>query len=267
MTSAKTSPLDMFRLDGKVVLVTGGAAGLGQAAAVACAAVGGKVIIADLNEAAAQQTAAKIRGDGGEAFASRVDVSDAKGVADAFNAITKQHGGIDVLINSAGISLRRPAADYTIEEWQRVITINLNGTFFCAQQAGRHMIERGKGGSIINLASVGGFTGGGLQPNAAYKSSKAGVVNLTRALASEWGPHNIRVNAIAPNFVRTAMSQNFFDNPETYKRARSVTPLPRLGELDDIIGAFLYFASPASGWVTGQTIAVDGGYLSGAILP
>jgi NAD(P)-dependent dehydrogenase (short-subunit alcohol dehydrogenase family) len=165
-------------------------------------------------------------------------------------------------VNCAGISLRKPALDYSIDDWNRVLSVNLTGTFLCAQAAGRQMVGQAEGGRIVNVASTAGFCGGGLFANAAYKTSKAGVVNLTRALAVEWAAQNVRVNGIAPSFTRSDMTRSLFDDADIMTRALASTPLPRLGEVDDLIGAFLYLASSASSWVTGQTLIVDGGLLA-----
>jgi NAD(P)-dependent dehydrogenase (short-subunit alcohol dehydrogenase family) len=254
--------LNRFRLDDQIAIVTGAGGGIGEAVSSAFARVGATVILADLNESVAQVGATQINERGGTASAQAIDVSNPESVSETIDAVKNMHGRIDILVNCAGISLRRPAIDTTPAEWQRVLQVNLTGTFLCAQCAGRHMMQQPEGGRIINVASVGAFYGGGLYANSAYKASKGGVLNMTRALAVEWAPYRIRVNGVAPSFIRTQMANVFFQDAEKSERARAITPLSRLGELDDLIGAFLYLASRASDWVTGQTIIVDGGLLS-----
>jgi NAD(P)-dependent dehydrogenase (short-subunit alcohol dehydrogenase family) len=184
------------------------------------------------------------------------DVTDEPAVAAAYARI----GEIDLLVNNAGRAARKPAVELSLEEWNQVVALNLTATFLCSRLAHPYMKQRG-GGAIVNLASIMGFSGG-LFPNASYQASKGGVVNLTRALALEWAADNIRVNAVAPTYVRTGLTVPIFSNPEVLKVVMSHTPLGRLPEVDDIAAAILYLCSPAARCVTGITLPVDSGYLA-----
>jgi NAD(P)-dependent dehydrogenase (short-subunit alcohol dehydrogenase family) len=254
--------LDRFRLDGEVAVVTGGSSGIGRAAAHAMAEVGARIVLVDIDGERAQTAAKAMSAAGLEAESLSLDVADALQVAEIFGQIAKRHGRIDVLVNCAGISSPKPTLDCSVELWNRVLAVNLTGTFLCAQAAGRQMLQQAEGGRIVNVASTSAFSGGGFYASPAYKAAKAGVVNLTRALAIEWACKNVRVNGVAPSFTRSEMTRNLFEKPESTVRALAMTPLQRLGELDDLVGAFLYLASSASSWVTGQTLIVDGGRLA-----
>ena len=243
-----TDPLSEFRLDGEVAVVTGGMSGLGRVVADGFAAVGAKVCIFDL---AAQ---------GDDAY--KVDVADESQVKAAFDQVVARHGRVDVLFNNAGIAVRQPATELTLENWNKVVAVNMTGVFLCAREAARHMIAKGRGGRIINTASIMGFSGGGLYPNVSYQGTKGAVVNMTRSFAVEWAKHGIRVNAIAPTWVRTPLVKNITDNPELVARIEAMTPMGRLAEPQEIVGGVLYLATKASAMVTGHTLAIDGGYLA-----
>ena len=232
--------MEEFRLEGKVAVVTGGAAGIGAAT------------LRMLEKAGATAISLDIR--------SGVDVTDEHAVVRALADVEKQHGGIDILVNSAGRAVRKPASELTGEEWDAVLDLNLKATFICARSAVPYMKRRG-GGSIVNLASIMGFSGG-IFPNASYQASKGGVVNLTRALALEWAPDNIRVNAVAPTFVRTELTVPIFSNPDVLKRVMHHTPLGRLPEAEEIAAAIDYLCSPAARSITGVTLPVDSGFLA-----
>ncbi|MDH4094496.1 MAG: SDR family oxidoreductase, partial [Betaproteobacteria bacterium] len=171
-----------------------------------------------------------------------------------------QLGRIDILVNNAGIAVRKNSFDITAEEWDRVLDVNLRGLFLCSRAAARSMKQHG-GGAIVNLASIMGFSGG-LYPNPAYQASKGAVVNLTRALALEFAPHSIRVNAVAPTFVRTDLTAPVFSNPEALKKVMEHTPLGRLPEAEDIAQAICFLAGPEARCITGVTLPVDSGYLA-----
>ena len=241
-------PLSEFRLDGQVAVVTGGASGIGRAVADAFAAVGARVAIFDL------------AATGDDAHA--VDVADEAQVARAFDAVMARHGRVDVLFNNAGIAIRRPATELSLDDWNRVVAVNMTGVFLCARAAARHMLAGGRGGRIVNTASIMGLSGGGLYPNISYQATKGAVVNMTRALAVEWAAQGIRVNAIAPTWVRTPLIRGITENPDLVKRIEAMTPLGRLAEPHEIVGAVLFLASRASAMVTGHLLAVDGGFLA-----
>jgi NAD(P)-dependent dehydrogenase (short-subunit alcohol dehydrogenase family) len=236
--------LDLFDLKGKVAVVTGGAKGLGAATVHVLRSAGAGVAVFDL-----EQT-----------DDSPVDITSEPAVRDAMGRLALRAGGIDILVNNAGRAARKPATELTVDEWNGVIDVNLTATFVCSKLVHPYMKKRG-GGSIVNLASIMGFSGG-LFPNASYQASKGGVVNLTRALALEWAADNIRVNAVAPTFVRTELTEPIFSRPERLKIVMDHTPLGRLPEPEEVAGAILYLCSPAARCITGITLPVDSGYLA-----
>ena len=252
----------LFRLDGQVAVITGAARGIGRASATVLAQAGALAVLTDKDAAACAATAAELKEAGLKAEPVTLDVMDEKAVAAAFADIAKRHGRFDVLINNAGTSIRQPALEVTREAWDTTIGLNVTACFFCAREAGRQMIAAGKGGRIVNIASIMGFSGGGPYPNPAYQTSKGAVVNMTRALAVEWGPQKVRVNAVAPTWVRTDLTKPLFSNNAIVAQLEGMMPLGRAADPEDMAGAILYLASPASDMVTGHILAVDGGYLA-----
>ncbi len=229
-------------------MVTGGASGIGRTIADAFAGVGAHVAIFDRIAA------------GPDGY--KVDVTDESQVKAAFDEVMKRHGRVDVLFNNAGIALRRPTTELSLDDWNKVVAVNMTGVFLCAREAARHMLAGGRGGRIINTASIMGVVGGGLYPNISYQATKGAVVNMTRALAVEWARQGIRVNAIAPTWVRTPLIRPITENPEVMKRIEEITPMGRIAEPEELVGAVLFLASRASAMVTGHVLAVDGGFLA-----
>lgn len=236
------SILDRFRMDGEVAIVTGGASGIGAAVAEALREAGATVIVADRN---------------GE---PSLDVADEQAVDAFFADVVRRHGRLDVLVNNAGIAIRHPTLELSSADWNSVVAVNMTGMFLCARAAARQMLPAGKG-RIVNTASVMGLSGG-LYPNVSYQTTKGAIVNMTRALAIEWARTGVRVNAVAPWFVRTALTAGLLDRPGMQAEIEAATPMGRLAEPEEIAGAFLYLASRASGMVTGHTLPVDGGFLA-----
>ena len=226
----------MFDLKNKIAVVTGGAKGIGAATVKAMQSAGARVEVLDLERGC--------------------DVTDEAKVKQAFERI----GAIDILVNNAGRAVRKSAVEVKKEEWDAVLDLNLTAMFLCSRLAHPHMKKRG-GGAIVNLASIMGFSGG-IYPNASYQASKGGVVNLTRALALEWAADNIRVNAVAPTYVRTDLTTPIFANPELLKTVMGHTPLGRLPEPEDIAAAIVFLASDAARCITGVTLPVDSGFLA-----
>jgi NAD(P)-dependent dehydrogenase (short-subunit alcohol dehydrogenase family) len=251
--------LDLFRLDGQTAVVTGGAGGLGAAMARGLAEAGAAVAIADANARQAERVAGDIAKAGGRAIAVTVDVADRASVERMAGEVEGRLGPIEVLVNSAGITHRSPAADFPEAEWHRVIAVNLTGVFLGCQIVGRRMLARRRG-RIVNIASIAGQIG--LSGTVAYAASKGGVVMLTRALAVEWAPHNVRVNAIAPSWFESNIGDLIHREPGYAERAMRRVPVGRMGAPDELIGAALYLASDASSMVTGHVLAVDGGTLA-----
>jgi NAD(P)-dependent dehydrogenase (short-subunit alcohol dehydrogenase family) len=250
----------VFDLNGKVVMVTGGAGGLGAAIAAGAAERGAKVAVTDVDLARAEEVATEIKDQGGEASAWKLDVSQFEDVEGCVAAICEVDGAIDVLVASAGIGLRRPAIALEPKDWQRVIDINLTGSWFCNQAVGRRMIERGGGGSIVNIGSVVGQVGIDTG-NANYAASKGGLIGLTKCLAVEWAPFGVRVNVVAPTHFRTPLvDQAMRDNPAMEQRFLDNIPLGRLGLPREIVGAVVFLASDDASMVTGHVLNVDGGH-------
>lgn len=253
--------LSRFTLPDKAAVVTGGASGIGAAAARHLAAAGATACIIDRNADRGAKLVETIAAAGGKALSYALDVTDEAALAGVFGAIAENLGGIDILVNNAGIAIRGPALDLAVEDWNKVVSVNMTAMFLAARLAARHMRASGKGGAIVNTASIMGLSGG-LYPNVAYQSTKGGVVNMTRALALEWAPLAIRVNAVAPTFVRTAFIQPILDDAERMAAIAANTPLGRIAEPEEVADAILFLASPAAAMITGAILPVDGGFLA-----
>jgi NAD(P)-dependent dehydrogenase (short-subunit alcohol dehydrogenase family) len=252
--------MNRFELTDQCAIVTGGGRGIGLATAHTLSRAGAKVAIIDINADAARNAARAIGEAGGRSIALVCDVTNAAQVEAAFDEAASALGGIDILVNNAGTAVRKTALDLSPEQWDSVMDLNVKATFLASRTAVRHMMRRG-GGAIVNLASIMGLSGG-LYPNASYQASKGAVVNLTRALALEWANEKIRVNAVAPTFVRTDLTLPIFSDPVALERVMANTPLGVLPDVEDIALAILYLASPAARCVTGITLPVDSGYLA-----
>jgi 2-deoxy-D-gluconate 3-dehydrogenase len=254
-----------FRLDGQVAVVTGAGSGLGHAIAGALHGAGAQVVITelpDLLDRAATAAAEIVNSGEGDAagrapYVLPLDVTDVATIQAMVDATLARFGRIDVLVNNAGVQVRRRALDVSEEDWDRVLNVNLRGAFFVAQRVGRHMVER-RSGKIVNVASQNGVVA--MEERAAYCSSKAGLVNLTRVLAYEWAEYGINVNAVGPTFVQTPLTASMWEDPERYASVLRRIPLGRLANPEDVVGAVIYLASPAAAMVTGHTLLVDGGW-------
>jgi 2-deoxy-D-gluconate 3-dehydrogenase len=250
-----TSILDLFRLDGRVALVTGAASGLGASIAKALAEAGADVAVHG-NRRAATDTAAEI---GASAAAFQADLGDTSGAGKLFDEVKQRFGHVDILVNNAGTIHRDPAEDFRLEDWQRVLQVNLTSVFQLSQLLGRDLLSRKAGGKIINIASLLSFQGGIRVP--AYAASKGGVAQLTKALANEWAPHDIQVNAIAPGYFATTNTEALQADPERNRQILERIPAARWGQPQDLAGAALFLASHASDYVTGTVLTVDGGWM------
>lgn len=248
---------EMFDLRGEKAIVTGAAQGLGEQIALGLAEAGADIAVVDINIDGAVRVAESIRNIGRESIFIKADVTKISDVENMVKMVKDRFGEIDILVNNAGIVNNLPAEQITKEEWDRVIEVNLSGVFLCAQVVGREMIKQKKG-NIINISSMSGLIVNRPQPQIHYNTSKAGVIMITKSLAGEWAKYNIRVNAIAPGYMRTPLVDKVF--PKYGKGWSSLTPMGRLGNPSEIKGPALFLASRASSFVTGSVLVMDGGY-------
>ena len=250
----------LFSLNGKVAIVTGGGRGLGRGMAIALAGAGANVALVSRTEGELHDTAKEIRQKGGRADAFPADVSKVEEISGLVQSILRAKGRIDILANNAGFIVRKAALEYTLEDWERQLDVNLKGAYFMAQAAGKVMKEQGRG-KIINTASLTSFIGLANAPG--YGISRGGVVSMTRALAVEWAKYRINVNAIAPGYFKTHQTAPLFADEKRVEWMLSRIPWGRTGVPEDLGGAVVFLASTASDYITGQTVIVDGGWMAG----
>jgi 2-dehydro-3-deoxy-D-gluconate 5-dehydrogenase len=253
--------LDSFRLDGKAAIVTGSERGLGQAYAIALAQAGADVLgVTYADEAAAAETAAAVKATGRRYVHLKADLMSLEPIPGIIATALEEFGRIDILVNNAGNILRNEAINFTEKEWDDVMDLNLKTVFFLSQAVARVMIEKGSGGKIVNVASMLSFQGGIRVPS--YTASKCGVKGITMALANEWAKFNIQVNAVAPGYIETMNTAPIRADEERRDSITARIPAGRWGLPADVAGSVVFLASPASDYVNGYTLAVDGGWLA-----
>ena len=249
---------DIFTLKGKVAIVTGGAGGIGESLALGLAVHGANVVVSSRNKEAIEKVAQKITAESGnQAVAVSADVTDETSIQHLADAVVEKFGKIDILVNAMGMNIKRDAFEYPMDEWDKLFQVNVKGTMIACKIIGKIMKKQGHG-AIVNLSSVRGirgYTGG----NTGYCATKGAVELITKALALEWAPAGIRVNALGPALVITPGTRHIAENPELAKKYASAVPMGRIGLPEDMVGAVIFLASDAAGFVTGQTIYVDGG--------
>jgi NAD(P)-dependent dehydrogenase (short-subunit alcohol dehydrogenase family) len=259
MSGTQRSVLDSFRLDERRAFVTGGAAGIGAAIAIALAEAGADVAVLDIDAEAAEAVAEAVRQNGRRGLAVRCDVTSPADVAATIDQVVGEFGGLDIAVNNAGIVVTATAEEMSSDDWDRVMEVNLRGVFLCAQRAGRVMLEQGRGGSILNTASMSASIVNHPQPQCSYNASKAGVVQLTKSLASEWAAAGIRVNSLSPGYTSTLLTSGD-ELAELRAQWTALTPIPRMAEVDDLTGPAVFLVSDAARFMTGHDLVVDGGY-------
>ncbi len=250
--------MKMFGLGGKVAVVTGGTRGIGRAAALGLAEAGAHVVVVGKTQDP-QATCKEVRALGQESMGFQGDVVEGRFLDRVVCKTLARWDHIDVLVNSAGMAVRAPAADFSDTDWDRIIDLNLTYLFRLCQRVGRQMIKQ-KSGKIINIASILSFVGGINVP--AYAASKGGVAQVTKALANEWAPFQVNVNAIAPGYIATDLTEPLYNDPRRSKEIINRIPAGRWGRPEDLVGAVVFLASPASDWVHGHVLVVDGGWMA-----
>ncbi len=252
---------DRFRLDGLTAVVTGGGGGIGAAGALAMAEAGADIVLVARNRDKLEDAAKAVKAAGRTAWIVAADVTDEASVKAAATEIASETGGIDILFNNAGVTSPKTAFDLSVEEFRRIMDVNVTGAFLCTQAFAPAMGERGFG-RIINMGSI--LSGRGMASRTAYCASKAGLANLGAALAFELGPKGVTVNTLGATVIATDLNRDLIrTQPELYGQVITRTAMGRLGELSDLTGALVFLASPAAGFITGQTLYVDGGYTAG----
>ncbi len=249
-------------LKGKVAIITGARRGMGKADALAFAKNGAKVVVADISREECELVVDEIKKNGGEGLAVKCDVTDKKEIEEMVKKTVDKFGKVDILVNNAGICQFKPFLELTEEEWDRTLDINLKGYFLCAQTVAKEMVKQ-KSGTIVNIASVVmGQIGMGMAGLAHYSASKGGIAALTKTLALEFAPYNIRVNAIAPGAIDTPMAASTKADPKVLEATLAMIPLHRMGKAEEIANTVLFLTSDASSYVTGSIVVVDGGWLA-----
>lgn len=250
---------DMFRLDGKVAVVIGGSGGIGEIIAHGLARQGAKVVVASRNIEKLETIARKIRSETkSEAAAFQVDITEKQSVVRLVTQVVSKFGTVDILVNSQGINTKRPAIGFPVEDWDQLFNVNVKGTMLTCSEFGKVMVEK-KRGKVINVSSVRGIRATLWGGNEGYCATKGAVDMITRALASEWAPYNINVNAIAPLLIRTELAAPTLSDPEKFQKYVANVPFKRIGEPQDLVGVCVFLASPASDFITGQILYLDGG--------
>jgi NAD(P)-dependent dehydrogenase (short-subunit alcohol dehydrogenase family) len=247
---------DLFNLEGKAAVITGASGGIGKAIALALAAHGAEVLVAGRNPDKTREAAAAVSSQGRRAVPFILEITSRESAQHMAEAALKEFGHIDILVNSAGMNIRKEILSITDADWDQVLTTNLKGVLYCCQAVGKHMVER-KYGKIINISSISSFLGH--PARGAYAASKGGLVQLTRVMATEWAPYNINVNAISPAAVDTPFIDGLKKDRHRLDRELERIPLARIGTPEDVAGAAVFLASRASDFVTGHNLFVDGG--------
>lgn len=255
------SVIDGFRLNGRTAIVTGAGQGLGRAMAIALAQAGADLALIDVEEEGLHRVSGAVDALGRKSFTRVADVTQSDQVKTALEEVVAALGSPHILVNNAGVTTGSPFENLPEHDWDKVLAVNLTGLFNVTKWTGRYLINAGAGGSVINIASISGLVGNRGGNNSHYCATKGGVIALTRSLAVEWAPHKIRVNAIAPGYFVTPMTDRLKQRDAGfYQELVERVPLGRFGEPPDLAGAVVYLASPASGFVTGNVLVVDGGY-------
>ena len=254
----KQRPFALFDLTGRTAIVTGASRGIGLAAATALAEAGADIVLCDL--ASLDDATKQIESLGRKTLAVKVDVSSHESIRQAVAESVRLFGKADIIVNAAGTNLRKPATDWNEEDWAKVVNVNLRGTFFCCEEAGKQMITQQTGGKIINIASLLTAFGVPISGIVPYACSKGGIGGLTRSLAMEWAKYKINVNAVGPGYISTELTRSIHDDPTRSPMIESRIPLGRWGAPEDLKGAFVFLASRASDYMTGQIVFVDGGW-------
>jgi len=250
----------LFDLSGRTALVTGSTRGLGFSYAEGLAEAGAHVIVNGTRAEGVTEAVSKLAAEGRKVSGRHFDVGDEASIVEAFEAFDREGLEIDILINNAGIQFRKPMVDLGVEDWQRVLDVNLTGSFLIAREAAKRMIARGRGGKIVNIASL--TSAAARATVAPYTAAKGAIAAITRTMAVEWAPHNIQSNAIGPGYILTDMNQALVDNKEFDAWVRASNPSGRWGKPEELVGAAIFLSSAASDYINGQTLYVDGGWLA-----
>ncbi len=250
----------MGKLENKTAIVTGASSGIGRGIAKEFAGEGANVVVSDVNREGGEKVVKEIEDSGGKAIFVETDVSDTEDVDELVETTLNEYSKIDILVNNAGVYIQKPVTEMEIDEWDKVIDVNLKGVFLMIRRVAEEMVKNEEG-KIINLSSIAGEVG---YPNSsAYSATKGGIIAMTRALALELGPKGINVNAVAPGVIKTAMTEDLLEDETVKEQMLANTPIGILGEPEDIASAVTYLASQDADFVTGETLFVDGGWLSG----